>query len=574
MEAAMSIFFLAGLIAYVLDSFVSVTNLNEHIKSKIPWLMALAAAGLVAVLILVLVAVESGSREYPIYEHVRKAALAPETAQAILGFISGAICRKFPLWAATDNAVGSESGSWRVPTTIVVIAALVALALFAPGGSAIVDRITGFETPVVKLQLATSASDRQLAASVDRDLSLLDDISDLSGSLRFLQYDCGYAILSSGGPDQLDSENRQNFAKYTDFKNAIAFRKSSDFAKFVRRITIAKGTGADVEILKAHVRPVAEKLSRLAATLERNDQDAFDQAYADAEVELKRQDDAVRIDNKIDDNRVGDDLSEDDQRDDLRWCGTGDDEITTVNLRDVVNYTRAFYGFVAGLDGFVGDLDGQILMYSLAKSRPLLKEDINVNLGLAGSLYYGGRQIGEIFPYVLTALQRLEHEADVARNRSNVDGKIAEELGRRYERGRIILHRQLAYLWALESLRPQEKIRPEEDAPLDLADRYAREAYDGPKEAVRILCEDDDSMIYAEDTYALVKLAIQANNVRTHAAGLDREELRKAQSLLEDARAQLSLAGREAKSCINQQRAAAWTKRIYSHLRLVESLRR
>jgi hypothetical protein len=563
----MSIFILAGLISYVLGSVIQSTKFLDNINSNRPWVALLFAAGLTAVLITILVALESSS-----LARIQDMARAPETAQAMLGFIAGAICRKFPIKTIGEDAGPQEPIAWRPPVTIIALSAVAVLALLAPGGSAIVDRIKNVQTSVFNIELYAAASDRQLEINVDRDLSQFGTIEGLPRSPRYLQYDCGYAILAAGGQDQLKNptNNRQKFATYDDFRNAIAFAKSSVFAKFARRVINAKERGADVEILKDHVRPVTEKLSLLAATPVRNNQGAFDTAYAAADDERVRQDDALKSENP----GVSDDLTPVDRQNQAsvpEWCGNGDDEVTPAKLRDVVNYTRAFHGFVAGFDSFTGNLEGQVLMYSLAKSNPLLKEDINVNSNLASSLYYAGRPISDVIPLTLAALGRLQFEANVARGKSNVDKEKADELVRRYERGRINLQVELAYVWALESLRPQEKAGPEENVPLTTAELYAKEAYERSQRnsTIRFQCEDDDQIIYDEDTYALVKLAIQANNARTRAP-LDKLELRNAQALLEDARAQLSV---KAPSCI-AQRAAKWAKRIESHLRLARSMSR
>jgi hypothetical protein len=563
----MSIFILAALISYMLGSVIQSTKFLDNINSNQPWVALVFAAGLSAVLITVLVALESSS-----LARIQDVARAPETAQAMLGFIAGAICRKLPSGVIGNDVGSAEPSAWRPPITIIALAAVVVLALLAPGGSAIVDRIKNVQTSGFSIELYAAASDRQLEINVDRDLSQFGTIEGLPRSPRYSQYDCGYAILAAGGQDQLknSTNNRQRFATYDDFRNAIAFLKSSVFAKFARRVINAKERGADVEILKAHVRPVAEKLSLLAVTPVRDDQGAFDTAYAAADDERGRQDDALKSETP----GITDDLTAVDRQNQAsvpEWCGNGDDEVTPAKLRDVVNYTRAFHGFVAGLHSFTGNLEGQVLMHSLAKSNPLLKDDINVNSGLASALYYAGRPISDVIPLELAALKRLQFEADVARGKSSADKEKADELARRYERGRINLQVELAYLWALESLRPQEKAGPEENVPLTTAELYAKEAYERSQKnsTLRFLCEDDDQIIYDEDTYALVKLAIQANNARTRAV-LDKKELRNAQALLEDARAQLSV---KATSCI-AQRAAKWAKRIESHLRLVRTMLR
>jgi hypothetical protein len=158
------------------------------------------------------------------------------------------------------------------------------------------------------------------------------------------------------------------------------------------------------------------------------------------------------------------------------------------------------------------------------------------------------------------------------RGKSNIDGEKAAKLALRYERGRFNLQAELAYLYALQGLRPQEKARSEDYVPLAEAEDYAKEAYERSKNSstMRFPCEDDDQIIYDEDAYALVKLAIQANNVQTRSAALNKEELHEAQKLLERARARLSTM---ASSCV-PQRAEKWARRIENHLRLVRAMSR
>jgi hypothetical protein len=590
----MSIFLLAAAIAFVLGYLEPPRGLvrSSSLKFAVWLLIAVVLTGL---LLEALVALESGSLAHPHYDRVRAIALAPETAQAMLGFLAGAICRKFPPWPTRAEPAAwprdVQPDGWRLPTSLAVLGGLALLAVFAPGGSALVDRLTGLQAGVINIQLAATASDRQLAISVDRDIATLDTIEDMPRSLRFLQYDCAYAGLAERFDDP--GERARWTGVELNLTKGIRFRRNSDFTKFVRLVISAKHqintnkTRADltteIAILKAHARAVAEKLFRLIETAEPTEPDHYNSAYTDALDERGRQAAAVQAEVR----EATDALSETDQKiqlNDPDWCGKTDDNPGAAEMRSVVRDTRAFYGLVAGLESFAGNNEREILLYSLARSRPTLVKDINVNEGLAGSLYYGGRPIGEVVPFVQLALDSLRHEAEVVeRARHTVtaadyketdktkDVDKVEKLTARYERGRVNLQRQLAYLWALESLRPQENVTPYENVPLATAEDYAREAYQRSQsaKALRVFCVDDDGTLYDEDTYALVLLAIQANNLRIGAA-LDKEAVRKAQWLLDDARARLP---GHSDSCVSE-RAPAWERRIYSHLRLAESLRK
>jgi len=588
----MSIFLLAAVIAFVLGyldpprGFVRSSSLKFAV-----WL--LIAVVLTGLLLEALVALESGSLAHPHYDRIRAIALAPESAQAMLGFLAGAICRKFPPWPTRAELAArpgeAQPDGWRSPTTLALLGGLALLAVFAPGGSALVDRLTGLQTPVINIQLAAIASDRQLAISVDRDIATLDTIEDMPRSLRFLQYDCAYATLAARF-DEPGERARWNGVELT-LTRGIGFRRNSDFTKFLQLVISAKHhinankTRADLTtettILKAHARAVAEKLFRVIEAAELPEAD-YNRVYTEAQEERSRQAAAVRSEVR----EATEELSETDQKiqsNDPVWCGEKSDNPGPAEMRSVVRDTRAFYGFVAGLESFAGNNEREILLYSMARSRPTLAKDINVNEGLAASLYYGGRPIGELIPFVQVALQSVRDEAEVVeRARRTItaadyrekdkDVDKVEKLTSRYERGRINVQRQLAYLWALESLRPQENVTPYENVPLATAEEYARQAYERSQnaKALRVFCVDDDGSLYDEDTYALVLLAIQASNLRTGAATLDKEALRKAQWLLDDARARLP---GHSDSCVSE-RAEAWERRIYSHLRLAESLRK
>lgn len=581
----MSIFILAAVVAYMVGGLAAPAELVVDLKKFrwIAWSRLIFRPAVALLLIAILIAAVAAPEwlQYPASGGIRNLAHASETSQAMLGLIAGAVCRKFPLWNTSaegaDSRIRGAAGGKRLPATIGILSTLAVLAFLAAGGSAVVDRITQVQTPVLNLQLAASTSDRQLDISVDRDLAARDTIEDLMRSARFLHYDCGYALLAVGGKERLN--DRQKFATAGDYANAIAFRQSGPFAKFVRRVINAKQHGADLEILKAHVRPVADKLSQLIRTP--LGESAFATKYQAALDERSTQDTAIQTENE---NKVDDEPPEiernsqtDIQAKGLNWCEGGNKELSAAQVHDVVRYTRGFHGFVAGLYAFIGDFDGQILMYSLARAQPLLKNDINVNDGLAAAMYYGGRPIGAVLPPLGAALDRLNEEdalvktkSSAAGDTSSLDKAMADELLRRYARGRINLQAELAYLWALESLRPQEKARPDEDVPLATAELYATQAYDRSRNdsTMRVDCLDDDQMISDEDTLALVKLAVQANNARTHAAPVDRAELRKAQLLLQDARARLPRSGASCLALI----AAPWNKRLSSHLRLAESL--
>jgi hypothetical protein len=96
-------------------------------------------------------------------------------------------------------------------------------------------------------------------------------------------------------------------------------------------------------------------------------------------------------------------------------------------------------------------------------------------------------------------------------------------------------------------------------------------------------CTDDGHDLYVKDTYAYVKLAFEAYNLRRGSKPPDHaRQLRDARIILEDMRAEVisilhaiqdrTRGDRPAPTCVIESEAKAWIKRISSHLKLAEAI--
>jgi len=149
---------------------------------------------------------------------------------------------------------------------------------------------------------------------------------------------------------------------------------------------------------------------------------------------------------------------------------------------------------------------------------------------------------------------------------------------------------ELAYIWAQHDLAPDEDLLPQRDLHWSSAQKYADDAYesllDKNKSPPRFPCTDDDLDLRIKDTYAFVKLAYEAYNLKTLGRLPNESRVRQAREILEDALAEAreerrrfeearspTAATRGALSCFSDEGTRAWVKLISRHLKLAEALR-
>jgi hypothetical protein len=216
-----------------------------------------------------------------------------------------------------------------------------------------------------------------------------------------------------------------------------------------------------------------------------------------------------------------------------------------------------------------------------------------VNVSLSDALYFGGRDFNEIFPLINVAVTSIDSQADRVRNfdggksqDAETDNQIREQLTKRYDRARFSERLHLAYLWAEKGLSAREDAPlGEEVVPWPKAQAYAEEAYQGllgeSKRTPWFACIDDSKEVLIKDTYAFVKLAFVAFNVRAKGISPDRTQVTDARMLLEDARARvLDMQRRNGEtgstetssSCLTGSELRAWMKRISNHLNLAVAM--
>jgi hypothetical protein len=564
---------------------------------------------------------------------------APQTVQAMLGALAGAMCRLLREWTAgggnskgqqgngiteatpsnswlvisgtsegqqaTQSATASPNNWWLMvrreqPTQEATtnpnnwwllifagaLASVVLLALLAPYAPTMLDRATDFKTPYLEVQLATSAAETQLVLDIDRDLVPVEMIEKVPRGVRFLQYDCGQALIEAMGRGDVNFSQGES---YKDFVNADAFLTRSDFSKFARRAVNVRRRVDNDEVVKARLRVVANKLLRLVS----DPPESFHPNYQEALSEVTKQDTLL-----AQQYQVGNDLPPEDmqyQNEVQPWCR---DDKADPNKEETVKSlvkTRFILGFVAALLHTIGDTEGVIFMYSLAKKNPGLEMDINVNDRLGAALYIGGRdlsQVTSLFNIALSTVKSNEKTVNdlKALSRTDIDSRIIEALQTRYNRARLILTLQLAYLWAQETLRPPEDPWSTSSrlatAQIYVDDAYRRFREDKDKMPT-YACNDDGMGLVIKDAYAYVMLAALARDLRVYKTPVDKIKLHHLMIILEDAKAEagkikdeISDAKKKARvkdvalPCMLESEAIAWGKRTTNHLELAKALAR
>ena len=571
----------------------------------------MAAAALFA-LVVALYASLAGPSEYVVFYEfqnaVRHIADAPEILEALLGALAGVMCRALPPWRSIISGLGAHrdakvspreneepdrntSGSELSMGPLLLfagaLASVILAAMLAPYASTLLDRTSGVDTPYVKVQFATSAAERQLALNVERDIEILDKLEDFPRSLRLVQYDCGQAVVDDArGIAALKVAGDQ----FETFQMAIAFRMA--LMPYVNAIVEYQRKRRSIDMLTLRVKPVAEKFERLVLLASSGaDHAGFAAAYIETMVEIAQQQ------AKFKSEGIGDELSpeEKDRRkrdDDPHWCdppgnpNVPREPVAAKDFQRLAEETRYVFGAASAFLNFIGDTGGVIRIWSLAKANPILSEDINVNDGLALSLYTGKRDFAEIFRLIGVtshSVDEMVKAVDKFDPRSDPDDQnIKKALKSRYKRVRFMTGVRKAYLWAQMGL---EDVWPPPQVPWSDALKYAEDARKNLPMLgdARFTCTDDDFDLRVHDTYAFVRLAFEAHKLQTYRIRPDQQRVRDARVILDDLRAsvlemQQSLKTRslnEALShCLNEAEADAWMKRLSSHVKLADALQR
>jgi hypothetical protein len=528
---------------------------------------------------------DMGAWEYSIFIVTRRISSMPETADALLGVLAGVMCRAFPGWTTIfDGREAAAAVKWPLLFFAGALSSVVLAALVVPYVSALLDRASGVETPYLKLQFATSTADRQLAQSLPRNVLNPDRFEDFPRSLRFIQYDCGQAALEVGGINEL----RDNFVvRYQDFQNGIAFRNK--LIPYFNLIANAERRGYNVEMLKARVRPLAEKFSRLVADPEASTfKDDYEAVWPWLE-RWSREGGFKEVDDKPtpEEAQRQKEAQRHPEQSDPHWCEP-EKHVNAYAVKRLIKNTRFVHGAVAALFDYVDNTEGSILMMSLAKA--ILDKDINVNGGLAAALYIGGRDLPEILSLVEAEIDSVENQRSTVVTFGKTgnwgeDMEIRTTLLKRYDRAREILRQRQALLWAQMGLQSPEDVSPQEEVPWGKAIKYVEEAYRTHRDqgfASRFQCTDDGDNFTIMDTYAFVKLAFEAHNRQVHRMQPDQKHVREARTVLEDARATLlhtqqqvdeaRRRGVPASSCLVPTEIKRWMKRISTHLKLAEAM--
>jgi hypothetical protein len=204
-----------------------------------------------------------------------------------------------------------------------------------------------------------------------------------------------------------------------------------------------------------------------------------------------------------------------------------------------------------------------------------------VNADLADARYLGDRRFEAVSPLYERALETVELQAKIVRDfktsavndkdkDKDTDNQIREKLLGRYDRARLNLKVRLAYLWAQGGVNWLS------------AQRYAEDNYDRLKKGdiPLISCLDDYETFNILDTYAYVKLSLQAHNFQTDRTQPDPMQVREGRWILEEAIARLRRHDADEPSaygelfCSDDARTKLWVLRMSSHLRLAESMLR
>jgi hypothetical protein len=601
--------------AWLVTATVPATGLsNKWLREQ--WQTWLVFSSLVLIAIFSTLTAKTGDAwAYAVLLTIRRIASMPEMTYGVLGVVAGLMCGNFPEWMNYSRTHGigpgheeSNTGKpasaiWPVIIFGGALSGVVLAALLAPYEQTALSRLSGVETPYLKVQFAISPAEKQLILNVERDLNNLDILQQFPQSLRFIQYDCATAALDakvSGANMPMDRFVKES-EKSRVFRAGLAFRKS--LIPYVNRVVSAQRQGYNLPALKGRVRNVAEKFALLAASgdLKTDYQAAmFDINYHEAMFEVQRQYQLFKNEG------VGSDaLPEEEDRTntdpDPKYCLHSDEDIKYIR-QAAQERPRYIHGFAAALFFFIGDVGAGNAMISGAFGLNEKTDDINLIVGRSDALYTGGQDFSAVLPIAEKELEIIEERigkiervkvwsdneilVDPMRKYEN---EIRSDLAKRYSRARFAVRRRLAYLWAQHGLASEEDLLPRRDVRWSSAQKYADEAYesllDKSKRAPQFKCIDDDWDLRTKDTYAFVKLAYQAYNLRTQRIPPDEFEVRQARKILEDALAEAreerrrfeearspTGAARGELSCFTQEETRAWVKRISNHLKLADAL--
>lgn len=568
----MSLFLLAALVAYLLWHPLTQRSMEGGKRAT----RILVGTGIFVLLVVAMGIITTGSLHYyRVFVAVRRIVLGPEMAQTMLGALAGALCHGLLRPGATDNATGGDGGGDRSESRpwnghFVMLAGVVATAIFAPYIPALLSRMTGVKTPYAELYFVAPA-DKQRRLEVQRDLIRLVHLADLTYPGRFIDRDCGQKALEAGGMEVFKKDHKDRFETFAD---ALTFH--ADFQKLTILMRNAQFEGRDIEDLKLPLRSIAQKLFRALAQPEVS---KFSEVFKAALDEVKTQK------QKLIDEGIKDKLPKKKQESSIEepfWCKDEDENrlqrlmSEAGRLRRLVDTTPYVHFLVADLFLFTGNTEAAIKV--MRRAAQISPNDINVNVYLAETLYLGERDFTPVFTYFEDALQAVEvaaKQAAASASQAGVDVMIREKLRERYLRGRFYLKLRLAYLAAQADVR------------WPMAQAYAEENYvayrTGTLQSVWFPCSDVDEQLYVQDTYAYIKMAFEARKPYP-----DIEKVREARWLFEDIMAYLKQEAQQEEqeeskdvqggsrelSCLHHELRKLWLQRVSSHLTQAEAMLR
>jgi len=603
--------------AWLVAAAVLATGLANNWLRK-QWQTWLVFSSLVLIAIFSTLTAEEGDAwAYAILLTIHRIASMRETTYAVLGAVAGLMCGNFPWWInyARTHVIGPTgggakpvkpkrnpgeeeasagkpaSGLWPVIIFCGALACVVLAAVLAHYEQTALSRLSGVETPYLKLQFAISPSSAEQNLNVARDLNQTDSLDEYPRNHRYIQYDCAQAALDAhkNMHDFIESEDARTFIA------GLAFRQS--VIPYVNRVLNAQRKDYNPIVLKARTRQVAEKFALLTTNRD------FEKNYLAAMSEIDRQ---VQL---FSDEQVGPDpapqeLDRRSKEPDPDYCLPAGAEAELAlpkpgaeaelalhrpNARDVNRVVqqkpRYIFSFAAALFLFEGNLEAANAMTNSAFRLNEQTEDINLLAGRADALYLGGQDLREVIPLLQKSLQLIESR--LAQAERATDNKIRSDLVRRYRRARFIDRLDLAYILAQHGLGAEEDLLPQRDLNWWSAQKYANDAYetllDPNKSPPRFECIDHDLDLRIKDKYAFVKLAYQAYNLKTQRGIPDEFQVRQARGILEGALAEAreehrrleeaKAQGKAASSCYTELETRAWIKQISSHLKLADALR-
>ena len=461
-------------------------------------------------------------------------------------------------------------------------------ALLGPYEQSALSRLSGLETPYLKVQFAIppSLTDKQQLVNITRNLNIYSTLEAFPRRFRFIQYDCAQAALDAG---MAITEFTSKPEKYREFTAGLAFQYS--LLPYVNQLLNAEKKGYNRVVLKARARQVAEKFAFLATPGD------FERNYRAVMSEAERQWQLFK------DEGVGEEAAPVElQRQlidpDPDYCRPSRDEISLaldrLNMDNVRNVRmvlqkrpRLILDPATLLFQFEGDTGAANAMRTEIYNLKQNTDDINSFSGYVDALYLEGGDLTEVIEVTRNMLQvnesRLqklerakvwtEKEVESVPSRET-DNKARSDLVRRYKRA------------AQLSLEAEGDLLLERDLQWSTAQIYADDIYkallDRSKEdPPRFAGIDDDQDLTIKDVYAFVKLAYQAYNLRTQRIPPEEFQVRQARSVLEEALAEAreerrrleQARGGPPPSCFTEIETAAWVKRISSHLKLAEALR-